>query len=1068
MNIKPRIFQMKNLYLLIISLCFTQIAFACTETIVLEKGSVWKYMDDGSDQGTSWRNPSFNDSTWSSGPAELGYGDGDESTVVSYGPNPGDKFVTTYYRNTFTITDSSNILSASYWLKYDDGAVVYINGTEVARYNLPNGTIQFDTYANGSSEVSDAYTLDPTLLINGVNVITVEVHQANPTSSDLSFDLELSITEALVARGGSWHYLDDGSDQDTLWSQLGFDYSQWSSGNAQFGYGDGDEATVLDYGGDATNKHITYYFRKVVTVDSAGVTYGGIMNILFDDGAVVHLNGNEIFRSSTMPPGAILYNTTASGVSDEGTFVSHIINPGEFRYGTNVIGVEIHQANPTSSDISFDMDVCLLEANLPYLLRGPYVQMGTPTSMNIQYRTGYSVPTLVKYGETENNLTDIVSESKPAIDHNLQITGLQPDTKYFYAVESIYGEVLVSPSDSLFFITSPAIGSRDNYRFWVLGDCGTANVNQRAVRDAYYNYTDSQHTDLILLLGDNAYTSGTDSEYQYAMFEDMYEDIMQQTVAISCPGNHDLYTANSTNESGPYYDIFTLPSNAEAGGMSSGTEAYFSYDYGNVHIVSLDAQSYNSVGSPMLVWLENDLANTTQEWIIVIWHHPPYSKGSHNSDTEGTLIRMRENVVPICENAGADLILSGHSHSYERSKFVNGHYSYSSSFREKMVVVPGSGDPTTDAAYCKRTDGHFTGQGTIYAVAGSSGKVSAGGFNHPVMHYSTATLGSMVIDIHKDTLEGIFIDNLGNILDKFTIYKKPNDDLNYDQDNDGYVDVDECPTGWPCVDSDGDGIPDIRDDDSDADNQPDSLDNCRLGYEIVTKALLEGPLLINLGIMSNTINIPRGLLPGQTPLNGNATPTPAGQPYNQPPWNYTGTEGAGFTDADYTSEDVDWVLVSLRTSPAKSDQIWQAAALIDKSGAINLSNACLPLSHVSGQYYIVVEHKSHIAAMSHVTINQTDGAFTYDFTKQDSYSTGVASGQKEINNSYWVLFTGDIDQVNDPNGYDINGKDKFVWDMFNGVSDLYKPVDINLDGDVTGIDRLLWFKNNGVYSAVPK
>ena len=82
----------------------------------------------------------------------------------------------------------------------------------------------------------------------------------------------------------------------------------------------------------------------------------------------------------------------------------------------------------------------------------------------------------------------------------------------------------------------------------------------------------------------------------------------------------------------------------------------------------------------MYNWLENDLLNTTQDWIVAFWHHPPYSKGSHNSDSESYLIDMRENFLPLLEENGVDLVLSGHSHSYERSYFLNGHYGNSNSF----------------------------------------------------------------------------------------------------------------------------------------------------------------------------------------------------------------------------------------------------------------------------------------------------------------------------------------------------------------------------------------------------
>ena len=99
-------------------------------------------------------------------------------------------------------------------------------------------------------------------------------------------------------------------------------------------------------------------------------------------------------------------------------------------------------------------------------------------------------------------------------------------------------------------------------------------------------------------------------------------------------GNHDGYTADSTTESGPYYDIFSLPRNGEAGGVASGTEAYYSFDYGNMHFICLD--SYGTDHSPdgaMMTWLEADLAANDKEWVIAFWHHSPYSKGSSATPT---------------------------------------------------------------------------------------------------------------------------------------------------------------------------------------------------------------------------------------------------------------------------------------------------------------------------------------------------------------------------------------------------------------------------------------------------
>ncbi len=170
-----------------------------TEETVFTSGSQWKYRDNGVNLGSSWRATNFNDSAWASGVGEFGYGDGDEATTVSFGPNANNKYVTTYFRKQFSVNNTSEITKLTLGLKRDDGAVVYINGVEAARSNMPSGTITFQTLAAsvvGGADESTFYELqlDPGLLQQGTNVIAVEVHQVNVTSSDLTFDANLKLT----------------------------------------------------------------------------------------------------------------------------------------------------------------------------------------------------------------------------------------------------------------------------------------------------------------------------------------------------------------------------------------------------------------------------------------------------------------------------------------------------------------------------------------------------------------------------------------------------------------------------------------------------------------------------------------------------------------------------------------------------------------------------------------------------------------------------------------------------------------------------------------------------------
>ncbi len=167
-------------------------------TPIIPEATVWKYLDNGTDQGTAWVAPAFNDSSWSSGSAELGYGDGDEITIVSSGPNSAQKYTTTYFRVKFNLTalpTMNQVVRLS--LRRDDGAVVYLNGTEMVRDNMP-ATSTYTTFASSNTSSENDFrlhTIPAAALQLGENTFAVEVHQCDLSSSDLSFALKLDYVE---------------------------------------------------------------------------------------------------------------------------------------------------------------------------------------------------------------------------------------------------------------------------------------------------------------------------------------------------------------------------------------------------------------------------------------------------------------------------------------------------------------------------------------------------------------------------------------------------------------------------------------------------------------------------------------------------------------------------------------------------------------------------------------------------------------------------------------------------------------------------------------------------------
>ena len=416
-------------------------------------------------------------------------------------------------------------------------------------------------------------------------------------------------------------------------------------------------------------------------------------------------------------------------------------------------------------------------ATFPRITRSPYLQSGTATSMVVRWRTSQPTTSVVRFGLDPDRLVQSASSPGRLKEHIVLVKGLNPGTRYYYSVGSERQVFQRGPFN--YFTTSPVPGSTNPFRVWVLGDPGTDYPVQRAVRNVYQRDSADLPAEVILTLGDNAYPSGTDSQYQKGFFE-IYRDILKHCPVWPALGNHDARHADSATESGVYYTLFTLPRLGQAGGVPSGTQAYYSFDYANAHFLCLDSQDSDlSPGSPMLAWLHQDLTARNRTWTIAYWHHPPYSKGSHDSDTRGKedvrMSQMRETVVPILEKAGVDLVLCGHSHLYERSYLLQGHFGPSTTFVPEMKRDPGDGRTEGTGPYRMRHP-PSPPSGTVYVNAGSAGHASKKrdlhGLDHPAMRTALNVPGSLVLTIDGNRLEARFLDDQGVRRDWFTLVKE--------------------------------------------------------------------------------------------------------------------------------------------------------------------------------------------------------------------------------------------------------------------------------------------------------
>ena len=394
-----------------------------------------------------------------------------------------------------------------------------------------------------------------------------------------------------------------------------------------------------------------------------------------------------------------------------------------------------------------------------FVKRQPYLVTQTANSMAVKWQTPESEVGKIAYGLSPQTLSNVRLEEVGTKKHKITMSNLEECTRYYYKVVS--DSLVIDNMDRSF---TTLCNEKSFQRLWVIGDSGDDTKNQREVYKQMNDSIKRDYTqlDMWVLLGDNAYTSGTQKQFNKSLFKPFIE-LVKRFTPWAVPGNHDA-------RRWAFYDIFDFPMHGESGGVPSGHEEFYSVDNGNLHLVMLDSETVNrdNDGS-MAEWLRKDLAANKKPWVIVAFHTPPYSDGGHKSDSDwdsrGRLKDMRENFVPIFDEYGVDLVLSGHSHGYERSKLIVNHLGKSDTFSTQNIVQDRKTDYVKSLTKKKNS-------GTIYQVCGSSAKLDGATYNHPALPYSLAQMGSLIIELTPTTLTSKFLNIDGKITDEFRITKK--------------------------------------------------------------------------------------------------------------------------------------------------------------------------------------------------------------------------------------------------------------------------------------------------------
>jgi PhoD-like phosphatase/Fibronectin type III domain/Secretion system C-terminal sorting domain len=605
----------------LLSLLFVCYLFAANaQTSVIPFGSSWKYLDNGTNQGTAWRSTTFNDGTWKTGNAQLGYGDGDETTVVSYGSSSTSKYITTYFRKSVNIT--SAFTSYTLRVKRDDGIVVYVNGTEVYRNNMPTGTITSatlaPTFASDDGNTILSATLGTANFISGTNVIAVEMHQNAGNSSDLSFDLELT------GNGGS-------STGCGTPSSLSFAGITQTSATVNWGAVSAATSYNLQYKTAAATTWTTVSNLTGTSYNVTGLTAGTTYNYQVQSNCNGTLGNYSAFSSFT--------TNSAAGTINEVVYQWS----GAIQSSSAVVVAKLTSASTT----------CRLVVSTSSALTSPVYGAFTSAS-------------------STNNLMAKMS-----------VTGLAPGTTYFYAVES--NGVVDNSSDDIGKFTTPA-ASAFSFKFTVGSCAVNSNhqvytlMNNKAplfhmsTGDFHYANPNS---------GTNINVHRTPYESNM-LSQTPSRNFFKNTALAYVWDDHDYCGDNSGGASAgranarqayrEYVPHYTLAAG------SGNAAIYQSFTIGRVHFILSDLRSERAsgtmMGSAQKTWFKNQCLFARDNNLMIAWI-TPVSFGGTSSDNWGGFSAERTELSNFFRdnNIRNMFLLSGDAHMLAIDNGINHDFS---------------------------------------------------------------------------------------------------------------------------------------------------------------------------------------------------------------------------------------------------------------------------------------------------------------------------------------------------------------------------------------------------------